>query len=223
MRIAQFRARAPHEPTKPQVILRFPSPISTDTPFGIFFPRQSATIVDTWHTLGMGVTSRTPIFTETEVRSDEMPAPGPLSRAMFAGQLALTIAALFTGAAIYINIAEQPARLQLDDRSLLAEWKLAYKRGYMMQASLAGVGGVLGLVACFTTLDWRWFLGAVVLLANWPYTIFVIMPTNRRLMNTPAEAATAETRRMIRWWGVLHAGRSALGLVATLIFLSAQR
>ena len=142
---------------------------------------------------------------------------------MVTGELALTIAAVFTGAAIYINIAEQPARLQLDNRSLLAEWKLAYKRGYVMQASLVVVGGVLALVACFSTLDWRWLLGAVVLLANWPYTIFVIMPTNRRLMNTPAEAATAEARRMIRWWGVLHAGRSALGLVATLIFLWAQR
>ena len=139
---------------------------------------------------------------------------------MLAGELALTIAAVFTGAAIYINIAEQPARLQLDHRSLLAEWKLAYKRGYMMQASLAIVGG---LVAFLSTLDWRWLLGAVVLLANWPYTIYVIVPTNRLLMDTPAEAATAETRRLIERWGALHAGRSALGLVATLIFLWAPQ
>jgi hypothetical protein len=142
---------------------------------------------------------------------------------MFAGQLALTIAALFTGAAIYINIAEQPARLQLDDRSLIAEWKLAYKRGYVMQASLAIVGGFFGFVAFLSTFEWRWLLGAVVLLANWPYTIFVIMPTNHRLMDTAPEAATAETRRMIGQWGILHAGRSALGLIATLVFLWAER
>src|SRR5215471_5275382 len=142
---------------------------------------------------------------------------------MFAGQLALTAAALFTGAAVYITIAEQPARLQLDDGSLLAEWKLSYKRGYIMQASLVVVGGVLGLVAFLSGLEWRWLVGAVVLLANWPYTIYVIMPTNRRLMDTPLEAATTETRQMIRQWGILHAGRSALGFTAALIFLWAQR
>jgi hypothetical protein len=141
---------------------------------------------------------------------------------MLVGQLALAVTSAFTGAAIYINIAEQPARLELDDRALLAEWKPAYKRGYRMQATIVIVGGLLGLAAYLSTLDWRWLLGAIVLFANWPYTIYLIMPTNRRLMDTPLDAAAAETRRMLKRWGMLHAGRSALGFVATLIFLSAR-
>ena len=51
----------------------------------------------------------------------------------------------------------------------------------------------------------------------------MIMPANKLLMDTPPEAATAETRQLIERWGTLHAGRSALGVVATLIFLWAQR
>ena len=85
---------------------------------------------------------------------------------MLGGGLALTIAAVFTRAAIYINIAEQPASVQLDNCSLLAERKPAYKRGYTMQAGLAVLGGVFGLISFYSALDWRWLLGALVLLAN---------------------------------------------------------
>ena len=141
---------------------------------------------------------------------------------MLAGQLALIIAALFTGAALYINLAEQPARLRLDDRALLAEWQPAYKHGFAMQAPLALIGFLLGLLAWWQTARWPWLLGALVLVANWLYTLLAIMPTNRELMAAEPASAGPRTRALIETWAALHAGRSALGGAAVLIFLWAS-
>jgi len=141
---------------------------------------------------------------------------------MLAGQLALITASAFSGAAIYVNVVEQPSRLRLDDRALITEWKPAYKRGTFMQAPLAAIGFVFGALAAWQTGNWWWLVGGVVLVANWPFTFLGIMPTNNKLMAVDPTSATPEVRQLIKTWGYLHAGRSALGVVATVIFLAAS-
>jgi hypothetical protein len=138
---------------------------------------------------------------------------------MLAGLLALITAAVFSGAAIYVNVAEQPARLLLDDRALLAEWKPAYKRGFAMQAPLAVIGFLLGMTAWWQTGALAFAAGAVLVVANWPWTLVGIMPTNRALEATEPANAGPATRALVVKWGGLHAVRSALGLAATVMFL----
>lgn len=140
---------------------------------------------------------------------------------MLAGILSIVIAALFTGAAVYINIAEQPARLGLDDRALLAQWKPSYARGFMLQASLAILGGIAGIAAYVHDGNWLWILGAVLMLANWPYTLFIIMPVNHKLNAIAPDQAGVESRNLILTWGGLHAVRSGLSGLAVVVFVIA--
>ncbi len=138
---------------------------------------------------------------------------------MFFGLLALIGAAIFTGVALYVNIAEQPARLLLDDRALLIEWKPSYKRGAAMQAPLALVGCLLGLIAWWQTSHPGFLIGAVAIIAPWPWTLIGIKPTNDALLATEPDQAGPQTRALVVKWGALHAVRTALGALATLAFL----
>jgi hypothetical protein len=138
---------------------------------------------------------------------------------MTIGLLALTVAAIFTGAAIYVNVAEQPARLLLDDHALVSEWKPSYKRGAAMQASLALVGGVLGSIAWWQTAQAGFLSGAIAMIAPWPWTLIAIKPTNDALLATEPEKAGPPTRALVVKWSALHAVRTAMGALATVAFL----
>jgi hypothetical protein len=135
------------------------------------------------------------------------------------GLLALIAVALFTGAAFYVNVAEQPARLMLDDRALLTEWKPSYKRGAAMQAPLALVGFLLAVIAWWQISAAGFLIGGVAIVAAWPWTLIGIKPTNDTLLATEPDRAGPQTRALVVKWGALHAVRTGLGALATVACL----
>lgn len=138
---------------------------------------------------------------------------------MTIGVVALTLAALFAGAALYVNLAEHPARMTLSPDAALAQWAPAYARGALMQATLAAFGGISGLAAWWTGAGALFLAGGVVLLAAWPWTLIAIKPVNDRLktlVEGPGNGPTALP--LLTRWARLHAVRTALGLAATALF-----
>ncbi|HWX50131.1 MAG TPA: DUF1772 domain-containing protein [Roseomonas sp.] len=137
---------------------------------------------------------------------------------MVPGLVALVLATLFAGAALYISLVEHPARMGLEDAPLLAQWQPSYKRALPIQAGLAMLGGAAGLLSWYQLREWQWMAGSLLLLANWPFTMLIIMPTNKRLMAMTPQEAGAGSRGLLRRWGSLHGVRSVLGSAASLLF-----
>lgn len=131
---------------------------------------------------------------------------------------------MFAGAAIYINVAEHPARLACGTALAVREFAPSYRRAAIMQASLA----VLGLLAAVGAW-WRaghagLLVGGLLLGAVVPFTLLVIAPTNKRLLAPSLDPESPEAAALLRRWGRLHAVRSMLGVLAfgTLLVCIAQ-
>jgi hypothetical protein len=138
---------------------------------------------------------------------------------MMFGILALVTAALFAGAAFYVSFAEHPARSEIDDRAQLQQWKFAYRRGTLMQGTLATLGFLLGIAAWWQSRDELYIVGAIMMGANWAYTALMIMPVNNELKSIALDDAGEESHTLLRRWGKLHVKRTMLGTGATLLFL----
>lgn len=133
--------------------------------------------------------------------------------------LAALSSGLFTGAAVYINLVEHPARLQTGARSALAEFAPSYKRATVMQVSLAVAGSLSALVAWRSRSDARWLLGGGLLVSVIPFTALAILPTNERLLDPATRDDLDLAEKLLSRWGKLHAVRSILSLASLLVFL----
>jgi hypothetical protein len=129
-------------------------------------------------------------------------------------------AGLFAGAAIYVSAVEHPARVVCGADLAVREFAPSYKRGAIMQASLAVVGCLAGLVGGWQRSDMALVVAALLLGAVVPFTLVVILPTNKRLLDPALDTRSGEASRLLARWGHLHAVRSILGTAAFLIFLT---
>ena len=95
--------------------------------------------------------------------------------------LAVVTGSLFAGAALYINVAEHPARMLMDTRNAVLQWAPSYKRATWLQAPLAVVSFGAGAAVWFAGGGVAWLVAAALVGAVVPFTFIGIMPTNHRL------------------------------------------
>jgi hypothetical protein len=134
--------------------------------------------------------------------------------------LAALCAGLFAGAAVYVTLVEHPARLECGLALAVREFGPSYRRGAVMQASLA-VAGFLAAVAGWFVLEDAWILaGAALLGAVVPFTLIVILPTNKQLLDPTLDPHSPHAARLLQRWGRLHAVRTVLGVLAFLVLLT---
>ncbi len=134
--------------------------------------------------------------------------------------LATVCAGLFSGAAIYVNLVEHPARLSCGTELAVREFGPSYRRGTMMQASLALAGCVLGVAAWARSGDLTVLIAAVLLGAVVPFTLIVLLPTNKQLLDPSLDARSASAAKLLTRWGRLHGVRSVLSLAAFVLLLT---
>jgi uncharacterized membrane protein len=133
--------------------------------------------------------------------------------------IATLTAGLFAGAAIYIDLAEQPARKQIDTAAALTEWRPSYKRAAVLQPLLAAVGFLSAVAAWLLGASVWWLVGGILLVAVIPYTLIVVFPTNNKLLDPTIDKNPDLARRLLIRWGRLHTVRSVMSLAALLIFM----
>ena len=125
--------------------------------------------------------------------------------------IATLCAGLFAGAAVYITLVEHPARLECGTALAATEFGPSYRRATLLQASLAAVGFLAALIAWIRAGELPVLLGGTLLGLVIPFTLIVILPTNKRLLDPRLDRGSAEAAALLERWGKLHAVRSVAG------------
>ena len=134
--------------------------------------------------------------------------------------IAIMCSALFAGAALYVSIIEHPARMSAGIVVALQEFRPSYRRGAVLQVSMAVIAFVSSFALSLFTSQWIWFLGGGMTGLMLPFTLIFIMPTNRILLDTTSPLKESDARKLLDRWGRLHLIRTIAGMLGFAILLA---
>jgi uncharacterized membrane protein len=140
-------------------------------------------------------------------------------RFMLLEGIATLSAGLFAGAAIYLNLVEHPARMECGTELAVTEFAPSYRRATVMQVALAAAGFLSAAAIWLMGASLWWLIGGVIFIAVIPFTLIVIFPTNKKLLDSSLDKSSELASELLTRWGRLHAVRSLLSLIAFLIFI----
>jgi len=111
-----------------------------------------------------------------------------------------------------------PTQIFLQKRCFAPE--TSYQRATILQVSLATGGLALGLAAAWQLHDPWVAVGAVLLGASIPFTLIVVFPTNKQLLDPTLDSRSPQATSLLRLWNRLHAIWSLLSATAFGVLLS---
>jgi Domain of unknown function (DUF1772) len=133
--------------------------------------------------------------------------------------VAVLACGLFAGAAVYVSLVEHPARMECGVEIATAEFPPSYRRGTIMQVTLAAVCLLSSIGAWLAGATFWWVVAGVLQVLVIPFTLIVILPTNKQLLNPALDRRSAQAGQLLARWGKLHAVRGVLSGAALLLFL----
>jgi|SRR6266478_4806880 hypothetical protein len=113
--------------------------------------------------------------------------------------VAVLTSGLFAGAAVYVSLVEHPARMECGVEIATAEFPPSYHRGTIMQVTLAAACLLSSFAAWLAGATFWWVVAGVLQVLVIPFTLIVILPTNKQLLSPALDRRSAQSGKALRF------------------------
>ena len=112
-------------------------------------------------------------------------------------RLAVLTAGLFSGAAIFISLGEHPARMACGTKLASTVFPGSFKRAAIIQSIFQLLSTLFSVLAWLNGSDIEWLYYGLLFLTLMPYTFFILMPINYKLLADDLDRESPKTKALL--------------------------